>query len=518
MTGATARAGVLARNSFANLARVASTSLVALLVPVILVATLRPDLYGTWALLFGLAGFVLYLDFGLPSSVQTLVSRESAGGRSAAARARGLSGVAWSAAIGAIMLVALAVAASFADVLFPALSRADSGNIAVVVLLLGVGNVATFVGNTAASYFAGLQRSAVAAATLVPGRLASLLIAVPVAAVTQDLVLVAASYALPLVLGGVAMVAQVLRAPVDADEVPPLRQRLLVLRFSGPLAMWSVYMLCISGVGILVVGRVDFRAVAVFSLASAFASALTAVVTALVSPVLSELGRAHANEDGNRFTSLVLNGTRIDTALVACGVVGVEVAYLVAAPFLSRSQGVPVLEASSIIAFAVLASGLRLTVAPLTFAFVAAGAHRKLLLPPLFEAVITLAATIGLGAMFGGAGAAAGLLVGAVGGVTLAIAWSHRVTGVVDATARQLALNAIGRPFLAILPAQVAFAAVVPFAAAGGFAVWVPAGALMLLVTAALAWRLCLPAGVRASFVGRLHGRTTSAVPDVVRS
>lgn len=504
------RVGVLARNSFANLIRVASTSLVALLVPVVLVATLRPDLYAVWALLFGLAGFVLYLDFGLPASVQTLVSRDSASGSPAAARAHGVSGMAWSAAIGAVMLAALAVAAANADVLFPALGGVDRMRVVAVVLLLGVGNVATFVGNTAASYFAGLQRSAIAAATLVPGRVASLLIAVPVAAVTQDLVLVAASYALPLSAGGIAMVVQVLRAPRDGR--PSSRDRLLVLRFSGPLAMWSVYMLCISGVGILVVGRVDFRAVAVFSLGAAFASALTAVVTALVSPVLSELGRSHAAQDRARFTGLVLTGTRVDGALVAMGVVGIEAAYLVAAPFLSRSQGVPVDEASLIIAFAVLASGLRLTVTPLTFSFVAAGAHRKLLLPPLCEAVLTLAATIGLGVAFGGAGVAAGMLVGAIGGVTLALVWSHRVTGVVDASAPRLAVAAVGRPLVAVLPAQVAFAALAPVAAAIGAAVSVPAGVVLLLVTAALAWRVCLPADVRVAIVDRVRHRTRPAV------
>ncbi|WP_375405067.1 hypothetical protein [uncultured Amnibacterium sp.] len=507
MAEATA-AGVLARNSVSNLARVASTSLVALLMPVVLVATLRPDLYALWALMFGLAGFVLYLDFGLPASVQTLVSRAVAGGDLAAASARAISGIRWASLIGVVMLAALAVAGFSAPELFPAV-RAGGGEVALVVLAIGVGNIATFVGNTASAYFAGLQRSEIAAVTLVPGRVASLAIAVPTAVLTQQLVLVALAYAIPLTLGSAILVVGIFRGAPGGRRASLTRsERFLVLRFSGPLAAWSIYMLCISGAGIVIVGRFDFRAVAIFSLASAFAAALVGVQGAIVSPILSELGRAH--EDRARFSEVTLLGTRINTAFVVLGVVGIEAVYLLAAPLLTGARGVPALEASAIVGCTVLAAGLRLTVSPLTYAFVAAGAHRRLLLPPLVEAMATLTATIALGSLLGGLGVALGLLIGATVGVSGTLFWSLVKTNVVDVRPAVLTRSAVLRPLLVLAPIQLFLVSLTLITPRGE---WTTVGAVLaaVLLTALLAWCVCLPRLVRLQLAEHLRRRAAVA-------
>jgi len=109
-------------------------------------------------------------------------------------------------------------------------------------------------------------------------------------------------------------------------------------------------------------------------------------------------------------------------------------------------------------------------------------------------------------------------LVGAVAGVALAIGWSHTTTRVVGASWRRLALDAVLRPALTIVPAQVVLVLVVPSPLTRGLATSIPIGALMLLCTAGLAWFTCLPVEIRTLVRARIRGRSRAVLAEAVRS
>lgn len=499
------RRGLLARNSFANLVRVGSTSLVSLLLPLVLITVLEPRFYATWALLFGLAGFVLYLDFGLPTSVQTLVARAGAADDPAGRRRVAISGIRWAVGIGLALLALIAVVGARATFLFPALGTSSVGLVAGTLVLIAIGNVSTLVGNTASAFFAALQRSSVAAVTLVPGRVGSLIVSVLLAVATQNVALVATGYAVPLVLGAVAMILRVMlgSGPTGRPGRTSSAVRFEVVRYSGPLTAWSLYMLCISGAGIVIVGRVDYRSIAAFSLATAFSAALTGVQSAVIAPILSELGRSYAAGDQERSTRIVLTASAANGAIIGIGVVGIQALYLAFQPFLGHGASGST-SAAAVIGLTVLAGGIRLTMSPLTFAFIGSGSHGRLLLPPMCEAVVTLGATIALGVLLGALGVAVGLVIGAISGVLLALLWSHRITRVVAASGRTIALHSAVKPLLAIIMAEAIFFGI----NAGGSneVVRLLGAVVMVVVSGVLLWTWSVPRSLRGMLLDAAPG------------
>ena len=112
------------------------------------------------------------------------------------------------------------------------------------------------------------------------------------------------------------------------------------------------------------------------------------------------------------------------------------------------------------------------------------------------EALITLAATIGLGSFLGALGVAAGLVTGAVSGVVLTLLWSHPMTNVVALSGRTIAAQSALKPLLAILVAECVFFVLGAQPSSEG--VRISAAAAMALVSGAVLWFWCVPATFHA--------------------
>lgn len=489
------RVRILLVNAAANLVRALSASAVSVVLPLFLVVLLLPEVYTVWALVFSLGAFVTYLDLGIPTSVQAIVGRTEGTTKIRQARSATLSGVLLTLVLlilssGASVVVATGISAIFPEI--PSGLR-QLAQLALPILVVGQG--ANLVCNAVSSYFSGRQLSHIPMWILAPARVFSMAAAIGVAVSGGDIAQIALAYSAPLVLAAVTMFllflshsgkALGLDSETETASVTPIG----VLRYSGPLMLWNVCMLVISGLGIVIVGRVDYGAVAFYSICLIIVAALSSLESSITAPLLPEFARSWARGQKDDLKRHIGSALAYNGAALYFATAGILVVASVVMPFVLGDGGLSAGKAWIVLTFLMVGSATRLAMTPLSLAFIATRTHSKVLLPPVFEAAVNLGFSVLLGLMWGGIGVASGYLIGSVFAALVTIFWSVKRTGVVDTPAMTLLRRAVLTPFLIVIPALLS-SSVVLF---GGFdLVGVSvAAAAGLLVSFVLAWRLGL--------------------------
>lgn len=493
------RAGLVFFNSLANILRAVSGSLTTILLPLILVFILPKADYTVWVLVFGMAVYVTYLDLGLLASIQANVAHRSGAGdlraaKSVAASGLGIIGLVWVASV-----IAAVVAAFFLPSLFPQIPAELGKEAQIALLLLVGGQLCGLAMNVGSAYWAGLQRSMEPALIATFSRFASLGLAVAVVPFTNNLIVLATAFSIPIVLGLLVMLGrfvverpETLLAPDQHFDNRPWP----LLVYSGPLMLWNVCVLVVNGSGIVIVGLFDYNAVAAYSIASMFAAAVVGVGNALSTPLLAEFSRASRRGfDGVR--SLLGRATRVNAVLVF----GLAAGALIVAPYFMRfsgvsAGGVPGLVLAALVA---LSAAFRLVMSPTTMVFIATGTHRRVIFPPLVEAFATLVVSAFAAQLFGALGVGVGVLIGAVIGMALTLTWSMRSARLPFTNTSGFLTSGILIPMLCWAPSWIASIAFFDF----GLALWVEGlyAVIAFCVSAALAWIFGLAPEDRATIL-----------------
>jgi O-antigen/teichoic acid export membrane protein len=420
-----------------------------------------PASYAAWALVFGLAAYTLYLDLGMQATIQALVARNE-GAQDAAAVAR--VGASALKIIGVVILVCLAgacVVAMGLPELFPEIPSSLLSQSQLGLLVIVFGQASSLVGLVLSSHFAGQLRSMVATVVIAPSRLASLLGGVLSAIFTDHIVIIAVFYSVPLLSGSLLLLWRYLGDTRRGRSNPPgnLEETSVhyLLRYSGPLILWNVCMLVVSGVGILIVGRVDYAQLPAYVIAAALVTGLTSVSSAVVQPLLPEMTRAAAEDDsGFALASLVRISSQFNGVLLAI----ISVLVLICAPIaldliLGDAGGH---DSVLVLALLIVGNGLRLLTLPLSLAFIATGSHTRILLPPVIEAGMNVTGSIVFGMLFGAPGVALGYFVGSLTCLCLTMTWSMRISRRIVLKSSTLMFVSLVNPLIVVSPT---FAAIV---------------------------------------------------------
>lgn len=426
------RLGLLLFNSFANLVRAFSTSLTTILLPLILVFILPTDEFAAWIVVYSVASYLMYLDLGLQATIQSIVGRLHGDGDVSAAQQAALSGLHVIGVVSALGFALVLVITSLLGDLFPGIPPdilAESQGALIVLAVAQLANVTT---NIVSAYYAGGQRSIEPAVVSSIARVLSLLAAISAAVFTFNLVALASAFAVPLIGGLVVLLVRFekerrTQAPTqegNPDERPDAHWWYL-LQYSGPLILWSACMLIVSGLGVVLVARFDYGAVPAYSIAMMFVAALVGLDNAVTAPLLPELSRVGIAKGRAALAAAVQNATRLNSSLLFLAVIvllSLGWPLLVFAPLKDHES-----EAFGILLVAITANAFRLTMTPMTMAFIATRTHKRVLWPPVIEAGVNLISSLVLGSFMGALGVALGSLVGAIAGVTLALTWSIRL-------------------------------------------------------------------------------------------
>jgi len=387
--------------------RAASGSAENIVIPLVLVLLLPDGRYSVWAVCFSLAAYVIYLDMGLQATVQANVARASGAGRGARALAIARSGSRISVVIGLFCVAATLLAALLLRFIYPSIPNHLVAEGQLALILIAVGQVSSLQVNVLSAYWAGIGRASLPSFLMASARAVSLISAVVVAAWSGPLPWIAAGYSLPLVLVAMFLWLALRRLsagssdsenlPVRSSDAISSADGMALLRHSAPLVLWNICLLFATGSGVVIVGRVDFDNVAVFSIGNMCFLAINGVNYALLTPLLSVLGRqatAGDNEESGRLTHYFIH---LDAVLLSGLGVTVTALALVAGPSLEFDLRRLVLVVGGM-SFAAL---LRLSFTPAQAAIVATNSQRFVLWQPVLDAVFSLALILWLGRSYG---------------------------------------------------------------------------------------------------------------------
>ncbi|WP_162599901.1 hypothetical protein [Nocardioides solisilvae] len=261
---------------------------------------------------------------------------------------------------------------------------------------------------------------------------------------TADLAILAAAYSLPSILGTVFLTAKYWRVrqgvSLRADQDPARVSSRVILGYSGPLIVWSACVLAVNGLGTSLVGALDFAGVATFAVATSMALAVSGFSNAAIAPLLPELS---STLDRQGFRKLLAQSTRVNALLLLACCVG---SWAIGLFVLAGSDGLASTQTSiATVLLVPLAMTIRLTMTPLSMAFIARGTHHRVIFPPLADAMITVVLSVVLGRHFGALGVAGAQVFGAFVAVILTCTWSARRAGLQEDLALPEILQVLGR-------------------------------------------------------------------------
>lgn len=413
------RRALLARNGAANLIRAVASSAVGVILPLVLLAVLSDVSYAAWALIFSIAGYVMFFDVGMPASVQTLVARSNEEHRPGRVREATVSGLKITLLVIALFTVASAILAWALPTLSPDMNSALVAPAGIALVIVGVGQSANLLSNAAAAYFAGLQRNVVPTLIVAPARILSLVFAGTVALLTQDLVITAVAYTIPCVAAAAMLTTRALwetrSAPREADRQHTVRR---LIRFSGPIVLWTAALLPTTSLGIVIVARFAYQDLVAYSIGQVVYTAMYGLIAAVGAPLLPELSRSHVS-DSMSIGDKILRATRAHSALlfsIAICAVAATPLYLFIAAGADRFAD---LETWGITLALICAATVHLAASPLSMGFIATAQHGKLILSPILEAATTIATSLLLVQWWGGLGVALGAVLGSIVGVAV---------------------------------------------------------------------------------------------------
>jgi O-antigen/teichoic acid export membrane protein len=442
-------------DGLANLLRFAVTALSVLAVTPVISRALDPGSFSVWTLVVSISTYVALAEAGTTSAVTRFVASdlvsESGQTPSILASAIWLLALSASFAVGILSSIALWTNWMFRDTPAQLIGRAR-----VSVIILGVGVGIGIIGIAIQGYFFAIHRAIVPSLVTVTVRVSVAIGLLITVLATRSVVWLAVvtftgAATSTLIIGVLAR-----RSVGTSIAAPRLVRRSWareLAKHSSTLIGWSLAMVVITGLDLVVVGTFDFGSVGGYGIAAQGVSLILGLFGAAIAPLTATAARRHAQGSPEAVSAILLDFSRVAvTILVAASSV-----LFVAAPWLVELYAGPryAHTASTVLRILLVGNVLRNTCGPLTTVLVATGEHRRVLAPPFVEAAVNLTLSLWWVHLFQANGVAWATVVGAFVGVGLHLLITLHRTHAFKVTSVNFAVQTIGRPALAGLPALI---------------------------------------------------------------
>ena len=446
--------GILAKNSFANLAKMAALSVTVFLLPPLLVRVLDKSVYATWVLILQVGTYVALFD----GSIQSAISRFtglSRGRNDDRYLAEILSSAGLVMTGAAVITAILTLLGSWQlGLLFPGIPAPIRVDAQRALLIFGISLALSLPFSTLAGAFLGLQMNTVNAVAGSLGRILGAAGAAWAAYRHQSLVTMAiwtaAGYLLQSLLYLLAWLKLSLRHAIHLAHITGAALR----EFIGfCLALFATQLsgLLIMGLDIPIVAAFDFRSAGYYAVAATVSTMLSVPQAAVVNTLMPVAAGISATADPQRLGSLLIKATRYSSAILCLIMLPL---LLGMRPFLHLWVGADyAAHAFPMAMLLVVAQFIRLALLPYAAFGFAAGQLSRMLISPLGEGVVNLLCSLAGAYYFGAVGVALGTLIGAVAGVALHFFNSMPRTDRLGFNRRELAVVGIVRPMICCLPA-----------------------------------------------------------------
>jgi O-antigen/teichoic acid export membrane protein len=370
-------ARTVAGNTFANVTRLAVTSLVSIFLPAYLTHHLPVKTYGAWVLILQLSAYVGYLDFGVQTAVSKYIAehqakRDAAG--SAACASGGLAIMLVASALGALLTCILVWRV---PVIFRTMPASYYHDVRLSVLFVGVSLSVTLATSVFVAIFLGLQRYRVPMVTTIVSRLAFGVVICATAAAHSSLADMGAAAASVNILNALLQVgvwrqsASHISVSLRLIDIPLLKR---MLQYCAVLTVWSVCAMFISGLDLTIVGHYSFGETAYYAIANAPTAFLITIVAALMGPLLPAASAQSVRCSPAQMGTFLLQATRYSSiVLLLTGLPFLVVGFLILRAWVGP---VYALHSTPFLRVLILANIIRSSCAPYSTMVIATGLSR----------------------------------------------------------------------------------------------------------------------------------------------
>lgn len=495
-----------ARNSFISIIRLFVAAAVALILPGYLSHKLPVQTYAAWVLILQLGAYVAYLEFGAQSGISKYVAEFDAKNDASSASMHASVGMVLLLAASAIGTILTLILAWQVPRIFQEMPASLYRDVQISILFVGISLSFNLLCSTFASIFFGLQRYAVPMIAALVNKVLFTIAVLAAVALHQSLAVMGALAAIVNIFTGLLQFvawrrwAQRIQLSLLGLDFSVIRK---MCGYCFSLALWTVGMLCVSGLDVTIVGKYDFGQTAFYSIASMPTSFIIAISGAALAPLMPTASALSVHRTPEQMGAILSRATRYTTTLLLLSGLPLLVAGY---PALHLWVG-PVYAAHTIdyLRILVLANILRNICLPYANMLVATGSQKIATEGVIAEAIVNLSCSIYFVRHIGAVGVAYGTLLGAFVSVGVHLTLNMRRTHVKFAISRTRVLwcglirpGAVAIPSLLFIPywwssSEPNFG---PF-------LW----ALWGLSTLLLAWFSALSSNERASLVRLIRYR-----------
>ena len=471
-------AATFTRNSLISVGRLLATTVVALVLPAYLTHRLPVKTYSAWVLLLQMSAYVGYLDFGVQTAVAKYVAEFEAKADSTGAGMRASAGLALmslAAVFGVILTLTLAWRVPH---LFAQMPPALYPSVRISLVLIGVSLSLGLLGSVPSAIFLGLQRYSVPMVISLLNRALFTIVVVSTVFLHGSLAIMGAGVAAVNVATGMVqisawrrMASHVRLSFADLDRAV-LKQ---MLSYCSVMGIWTVGMLCVSGLDVTIVGHFDFGQTAFYSIASLPTNFILSIMGAALGPLLPAASALSASRSAEAMGELLSRLTRYSTVLLLlCGLPMMLGGYWILSLWVGGAY------AAHTIAFLrvlLLANIVRNICLPYATMLVATGRQNVAIAGATAEAVVNVTCSILLAHRIGAMGVAYGTLIGSFVSVGMHFGVSmHYTYRTFSVTRARLFLNGVLAPLTVAIPSLVVvlfrWSALLPRLTAGGWLAW----------------------------------------------
>lgn len=489
-------AATFTRNSLISVGRLLATTVVALVLPAYLTHRLPVKTYSAWVLLLQMSAYVGYLDFGVQTAVAKYVAEFEAKADSTGAGMRASAGLALmslAAVLGVILTLTLAWRVPH---LFAQMPPALYPSVRISLVLIGVSLSLGLLGSVPSAIFLGLQRYSVPMVISLLNRALFTIVVVSTVFLHGSLAIMGAGVAAVNVATGMIQIsawrrkASHVRLSFAGLDRAVLKQ---MLSYCSVMGIWTVAMLCVSGLDVAIVGHFDFGQTAFYSIATLPNNFILSIMGAALGPLLPAASALSASRSAEAMGELLSRLTRYSTVLLLlCGLPMMLGGYWILSLWVGAAY------AAHTIAFLrvlLLANIVRNICLPYATMLTATGRQNVAIAGATAEAVVNVTCSILLAQRIGAMGVAYGTLIGSFVSVGMHFAVSmHYTYRTFSVTRARLFLKGVLGPLTVAIPSLVVvlfrWSALLPRLTAGGWLAW---GSSTLL----LAWAAGITAGER---------------------
>ncbi len=499
-------AGRVIKNSIANVITGASIALTAVVVPPVLARTLSPLDFGAWVLILQIAGYVKVLDLGMQGAVGRYVAYYLARCDALSARQFASTAICLLFLAATLGATAILVAAENLRLLFPQMPLPLFNSAKLAMALVGVTVSIGLPASVFRGILVGIERNELVTRIAAPSALmmcGGLIIVAVARANVIDLALVysiitLATYGLYWVTadkyGHLKLGASLFRRALATETIS----------YCSTTVIWSAAMLFVSGLDVALVGRLDFRRVAVYAACVAPITILAGAQNAMFGPMLQVGARYLAQGAMFRLKALLERATRISVLL--------NLAYVV--PLFLFSHAILKLwlgpqyakQGTLILRLLLIGQAIRLIATPYANLLLAIGQHHRTRVAPIVEGTANFTSALLLGMKFGAVGVAGAAIIGSVAAQLANYFYNFPRTPELIGVRSQLLWNAVGVPLMCLLPLMLLW---LPTMLPGLRESSVPLHVIAIIATSALMWRFGL-APIDKELLSRAKSKLTN--------